>query len=186
MADTDKKTEKVEREYVIPLRKSSIKVPKYKRTGRAIKTIKQFIAKHMKIPQRDLNKVKLDKDLNNSIWQRGRKKPPAKIKVKAIREEDNVKVDFVEIPENIRFKRVRHEKYHKPAEKKETLKEKLTSTAKPEEKSEKEETKDKKEEIEKEKSTEQQNIKQAEISEKAQKHTIKAKEPSIQRKALKK
>ena len=51
---------KEEREYVIPLRKEWRKVANYRRTGRAVKEIKKFIARHMKVPDRDLNKVKLD------------------------------------------------------------------------------------------------------------------------------
>lgn len=174
-----KESKKLEREYIIPLRKKFLKAPRYDRSRKAVKAIKQFIAKHMKVEDRDLKKVKLDKYLNNEIWSRGMKKPPAKVKVKAIKEDGIVKVDFVEVPQKVKFARAKHEKLHKAPEKsKETPK----AEEKPEEKTEEE----KKDEVEKEKAVEEQNIKQAEIQEKAQKHTIKAKEPGIQRKALKK
>ena len=77
----EEKIQAMEREYIIPLRKEWRKVASYKRTGRAVKEIKKFIAKHMKVPDRDISKVKLDIYLNNEIWFKGRTKPPAKIKV---------------------------------------------------------------------------------------------------------
>jgi len=53
------KVEKVERIYTIPLREKCRVVPRYKKTNKAIKTIKEFIARHMKIQDRDLKKLKL-------------------------------------------------------------------------------------------------------------------------------
>ncbi|MEK6835469.1 MAG: hypothetical protein AABX55_00395, partial [Nanoarchaeota archaeon] len=44
--------------------------------------LKEFIARHMKVENRDLNKVKIDKDLNQFMWARGIRKHPHKIKVK--------------------------------------------------------------------------------------------------------
>jgi len=40
----------------------------------------------MKIKNRDLKKIKIDKYLNEQMWFRGIKKPPVKIKVKAVKE----------------------------------------------------------------------------------------------------
>ena len=82
MAET-KKEEKLEREYVIPLRNQWKRVPRYKRANKAIKAIKEFLAKHMKVENRDLKKIKVDTYLNEEVWFRGIKKPPAKIKIKA-------------------------------------------------------------------------------------------------------
>jgi len=48
------KTEIKEREYVIPLRVEWRKVPKYQRAAKAIKAIKEFLVRHMKIYDRDL------------------------------------------------------------------------------------------------------------------------------------
>ena len=172
------KEKKLEREYVIPLRKKFLKVPRYKRTGKAVTIIKQFIAKHMKVPDRDLSKVKLDVYFNNNLWFRGKKKPPAKVKVRATKEGDIVKVDFVETPQIIKFLKVRHAKIHKEVEKKKP------SILKPEKEEKTEE--EKKNEEEKGKATEIQNTQQAEKDLKQEKHTIKSKEPVIQRKALKK
>ena len=108
MAET--KTEKLEREYTIPLRNEWRKVASYRRTGRAVKEIKKFIARHMKVADRDLDKVKLDIYLNNEIGYRGKKKPPAKIKVRAIKEGGIVKVELAEMPEYVKFLKQKHDK----------------------------------------------------------------------------
>ncbi len=180
MADTK---QILEREYIIPLRREWLKVPKYERTGRAIKTIKKFIARHMKIPDRELKKVKLDVFFNNELWFRGRKNPPSRIKVKAKKENDIVKLDFVEIPEHIRFIKQKLERRHKEAEKKpepkpEEKKEEIKPEEKPQEKAI--------EEKEKEKAVAEQRSKEAEQQAKAQKHITKKKETSYHRMALKK
>ena len=125
---TVKEMQKLEREYIIPLRKAWLKVPMYERTGKAIKAIKIFIAKHMKVPDRDTNKVKLDVYFNNEIWFKGRANPPSKIKVKATKEGDIVKVNFVETPKYVRLLKAKHEKMHKEEQKKDE-KEKETAVA---------------------------------------------------------
>ena len=78
----------LEREYVIPLREKCRVVPRYRKTEKAIKTVKEFLAKHMKVYDRDLNKIKLDKYVNEFLWARGIRNPPHKIKVKATRDKD--------------------------------------------------------------------------------------------------
>jgi len=118
MAET--KTEakiELEREYVIPLRKQILKVPRYKRAKKAIRTIKEFLAKHMKVEYRDLNKVKIDRYLNQEIWFRGIKNPPVKIKVRAIKRNGIVEVKLAEIPEKVKWDMKRDEK-KKEADKK--------------------------------------------------------------------
>ena len=58
----EKKTEPkmlLEREYVVPLRREWLKVQKYKRANKAIKALKVFIARHMKLYDDDLRKVKI-------------------------------------------------------------------------------------------------------------------------------
>jgi len=169
------------REYVIPLRKEWAKVPRYKRTAKSVKAVKEFIARHMRIRDRDTKKVKLDVYLNNKLFFRGFKKPLTKIKVRAEKDGDNVKVELVEIPESVKFSKLRHEKRHKKAEKKKEL-EKPKEEEKKEEKTEEE----KKEEKEKAKSVEQAQIKAAEQTARIEKHTTKSNIPTTQRKALKK
>ena len=59
----ENKTEtiKIEREYVIPLREKCRVSPRYKKTPKAIRVIKEFIIRHMKVYDRDLNKIKIDR-----------------------------------------------------------------------------------------------------------------------------
>ncbi|MDP3881586.1 MAG: 50S ribosomal protein L31e [Nanoarchaeota archaeon] len=170
------------REYVIPLRRVWIRAPEYKRSGKAVKAIKQFIAKHMKVADRDLDKVKLDVYFNNEVWFKGRTNPPAKVKVRAVKEGGIVRVTFAETPKYVEFLKKKHEKFRKKEEKKEVPAQSKESERKEEPKTEEQ----KKDEAEKEKSVEQQNIQQAEQQAKAEKHLTKVKEPKIQRMALKK
>jgi large subunit ribosomal protein L31e len=108
--DTAPKME-YEREYIVPLRHGWLKVPVYKRANKAVKTLKEFISRHMKVYDRDLRKVKVETDLNNEIRFRGMTKPPAKIRVKAKRFDDGtVSVELVDLPKHIEFKRIREAK----------------------------------------------------------------------------
>jgi len=127
---TEKKTEKIEREYVIPLRKQVSKVPRYKKANKAIRTIKEFLVRHMKIRDRDLKKIKIDKYLNEEVWFRGIRKPPQKIKVKVVKEGDIVRAELSDYPEKLKFKKAREEKREAQAE--EVVKAKKT-VEKPEE-----------------------------------------------------
>ena len=90
-------TTKLEREYIIPLRAKVRTAVRYKKANKAIRVIKEFLARHMKVVDRDLNKIKLDLAVNEAVWARGIKKPIHKIKVKAIKEGDIVRVTLVEL-----------------------------------------------------------------------------------------
>lgn len=122
------KKQAAEREYIIPLRRAFMNVPRYKRANKAIKTIKEFLVRHMQVRDRDLKKVKVDKYLNEFVWFRGIKKPPFKVKVKVKREKDIIHVELAELPEKLKFKKAREEKREEKAkqaaEKKKTLLEK--------------------------------------------------------------
>ncbi|MCX6751086.1 MAG: 50S ribosomal protein L31e, partial [Candidatus Pacearchaeota archaeon] len=119
----------IEREYIIPLREKSRSVPRYKKTPKAVKTIKEFLARHMKVENRDLNKIKISKDLNQFLWAKGIRKHPHKIKVKAIKKGENVIVELVDYPNNLKFKKLREEKIGKEAletlDKKKTVMQKM-------------------------------------------------------------
>lgn len=106
----EKKETKIEREYTIPLRDKCRPVPRYKKTNKAVKTVKEFLARHMKIRDRDLKKIKLDVYLNEALWFRGIKNPPHKIKVRAVTEGDIVRVYASDLPTNIDFKKKREDK----------------------------------------------------------------------------
>ena len=188
MAEQAQQTQ--EKEYTIPLRREWQKVARYKRTSRGIKTIKQYIARHMRVPDRDPKKIKLDIYLNNEIWARGAKKPPSKIRVKAIKKGDIVEVTLVHESPKIGFARKRQDKRHSiPTKKRDEPKDKDKKEDKKLE--DKIEEKDKQEDVkaekEKEKSVEEVQQKTAEISHKAAKHSFRPKNIGHAfRKALKK
>ena len=180
----------VEREYIINLRREIMKVPRYKRTPKALKAIKEFIAKHMRVAERDIKKVKIDKWLNQELWFRGIKNPPTKIKIKAKKQGDNIYVSLSEIPEKLKFQIAREEKSKKEAEKIKKEKKELEETEKKEkeliekEKQDKEEKKDeekdKKEEIEKEEAVKEAEEKIFESQAKQMKHAQFQKEKKFQ------
>jgi len=87
----------LERQYVIPLRKEWLKVPRFKRAKKGVKAIKEFIARHMKA---EMDDVKVGRWLNEAVWARGMKNPPHKIKVKAVKDDKNiVRVELFELSE---------------------------------------------------------------------------------------
>ncbi len=111
MAKEKEKKPDVEREYIIPLREKCRSVPRYKKTNKAITTVKKFLVKHMKIYDRDLKKIKIDSYLNEFLWGRGIKNPPHKVKVKAIKNSEGiVRVELAEPSKKFRDKKAREEK----------------------------------------------------------------------------
>lgn len=166
----------LEREYTIPLRRAWLRVPNYERTRKAVKTIKVFIARHMKVTDRDHNKIKLDMYFNNDLWFKGRRHPPSRVTVKAKKEGDIVHVTFAHMPEIVKFTKAKHERLHKKADKKVEAKETEATPAKTEEQ--------KKEETEKEQAVAQQNIAQAEAAAKADKHVTKSEEKNHPRRMV--
>ncbi len=70
----------------IPLRDAK-NTPASKRASKAMKIIREFVANNMNVPQED---VWIDSSTNETIWDKGIKKPPSKIKVKAIKFEDGI------------------------------------------------------------------------------------------------
>jgi large subunit ribosomal protein L31e len=167
-----------EREYIIPLRREILKVPKHKRTPKAVKAIKQFLAKHMRIPDRDVSKIKLDYYLNEELWHRGIKNPPTKIKVHVKRDGEFIRVSLVDLHEKINFRIANIEKKKKATEK----------TKKKEEKKPEKKDEEKKTEQEKKESSSEVKAAQAKSQAKEQKHVQSGKEQKTQpqRKALKK
>lgn len=84
--------ESVEREYSIPLGITWGSPPK-KRAPRAIREIRRFIARHMKAP---IENVKLSTKLNEFIWKDGIRLNVRRVRVKALKEEEMVKVGLLE------------------------------------------------------------------------------------------
>jgi large subunit ribosomal protein L31e len=91
-----------EKTYTIPLGKALIMPPR-KRAPRAMHMIRAYIVKHMKIPSRAEEEdeepptLRITKEVNERIWDRGIEKPPRKIRVRATKDkEGNVTVHLAE------------------------------------------------------------------------------------------
>lgn len=107
-----------EKIYTIPLRKEFRKAPSYKHTSAALKALRRYIIKHMKVED-----VKIGFHLNKKFWERGRKNPYPKIKVKAIKEDNLAKVELPEFSFEDTWKKEVEKKEKKPTKKEETKKE---------------------------------------------------------------
>ncbi|MDI6917460.1 MAG: 50S ribosomal protein L31e [Thermoplasmatales archaeon] len=84
--------EEEERIYTIPLRTSA---PRTKAASNTMKTIREYITRHMKP-----DKIWIDPGLNESIWTRGIQKPPARVRVRAVKFEDGlVEISLSELEE---------------------------------------------------------------------------------------
>ena len=66
----------IERTYNIPLRKEFQKVPRYKKSKKAVTALRQFLSKHLKS-----DNIKIGKEINEKIWNHGIKNPPHHVKV---------------------------------------------------------------------------------------------------------
>lgn len=91
-----------ERTYTIPLRKAWI-MPPNKRAPRAIRIIKGFITKHMKLEtqvaeeEETPKKLVITDEVNRKVWSKGIEKPPRKIRVRAAKDkEGNITVYLAE------------------------------------------------------------------------------------------
>ncbi len=73
----------LERKYVITLRKEFKKVPFYLRARKAVKAVRAFLVKNMKIED-----VRLGKHLNLFLWSRGNRNPPHRVEVIATKIEE--------------------------------------------------------------------------------------------------
>ena len=172
----------IEREYIVPLRKGWLKVPKYKRANKAVKTLKEFIAQHMKIYDRDLRKVRVDQLVNNEIRFRGMYKPLDKIKVKAVKYDNGiVRVELVDLPVHVKFDKIRKERKEAELKSKTKIKETPIKASKAQKA---EDEKAEKEKEEKKEAAKEENLANAKQQAKEMKHTSKDKKVQIQRKAL--
>ncbi|MEM3696607.1 MAG: 50S ribosomal protein L31e [Candidatus Bathyarchaeia archaeon] len=92
-----------ERIYTIPLGRAWIG-PQRKRAPRAMRIIKSFLIKHMKLEKREEGEEEeapkrliISNEVNEKIWSRGIEKPPRKVRVRAAKDkEGNVTVYLAE------------------------------------------------------------------------------------------
>ena len=83
-----------ERFYTIPLRKAWIS-PRKKRAPKAVRIVKSFVLKHMKVrteaeEEEEPEKLVIDNDVNEKLWNRGIEKPPRKIRVRVVKDKEGV------------------------------------------------------------------------------------------------
>ena len=159
MAKKKEETIKIvlERSYVIPLGRETLKVPPFKKANKAMQTIREFIVRHMKSTN-----VVLGKHLNMNVWKHGLKNPPHRVKVTASKDDKGkVTVEIVGAPKEI--PKV-EEKKKAPSKEGKIVKE-AEYKEKPEEKIEK-----KVEEAKEEKAEEGKKIEKEEIKELQKEH----------------
>ena len=147
----------LERVYTIPLRRETLKVPPFKKANKAMKTIKNFISRHMKSEN-----VAVGKYLNLAVWKHGAKNPPHHVEVNAIKDnKGKVIVELVGAPKE----EPKVEEKKKEIKKEDKIVKEAEFKEKPEEKLEKEV-----EEIKEEKLGEAKKIEQEEIKELKKEH----------------
>jgi large subunit ribosomal protein L31e len=169
MAEVKEQKVEIEREYIVPLRRGFSTVQRYRKAKKAIVVLKEFMARHMKVEDRDLRKVKVDPYLNEQIWSRGIKNPLHKVKVKAKKIDGIVYVELAEVPEVLKFKMKRAEKRAS-----QVTKANITHDEKNDHKEESQEAKaeeNKLEEKEKDKALEEASIKESKQKAKVAKQT---------------
>src|ERR671933_1932335 len=79
-----KTEESLSRVYTINLGKAWL-TPRYRRTDRVMNMVREFATKNMKSDE-----VKIDQDLGRHIWARGKTNPPRKVRVKMVKDEDDI------------------------------------------------------------------------------------------------
>ena len=82
-----------EKIYTIPLGRAWMS-PRKKRAPKAIRLIKSFIQRHMKIKteveEEEAERLVISNEVNEKIWSRGIEKPPRKIRVRATKDKEGV------------------------------------------------------------------------------------------------
>jgi len=63
--------------------------PREKRTPRAVRFLREFVARRMKTTE-----VSLSEETNSMLWQRGISKPPRKIRVRVVKDKDGRVIVF--------------------------------------------------------------------------------------------
>lgn len=80
-----------ERIYTVNFRKAWI-TPEYKRTDRVVNILREFAERHMKTDD-----IKIDQYLNRYLWQRGKRNPPRRMRIRMTKDEtDTVVISLYE------------------------------------------------------------------------------------------
>ena len=75
-----------ERFYTVPLGRVWIS-PRQKRSPKAIRVLRAFVVKHMKVEE---DSVRITNDVNEKVWSRGIEKPPRKIRVRVTKDSEGI------------------------------------------------------------------------------------------------
>ena len=77
--------EKITRTYTVPLRRGFNETPRYKRTNKAVRVLREFLVKHMKSEN-----IRLGDKLNELIWTKGIKNPPPRVKITVTKDKEGI------------------------------------------------------------------------------------------------
>lgn len=120
-----------EKVYTINLRKATLKTPRWEKSKKSIKIIRNFLKRHMKGDE-----VRIGQSITEKVWEGGSQQIPPKIRIKAVEtEEDEKKIIKAELLGVIFPEELKEEKKEKKKE------EKAKEEVKPEEKPKEEEIK---------------------------------------------
>ena len=72
-----------EKIYTIPLRHVWVVTPRGRRAPRAVRDVRDFVARHMKSED-----VAVSNEINSEIWSRSINKPPRRITVRAVKDKE--------------------------------------------------------------------------------------------------
>lgn len=75
----------LERIYTIPFYPKLNSIPRTKRAPRALRIVREFVARHMKSDD-----ILIDTEVNEFVWSRGIQKPPRKISVRVRKADDDI------------------------------------------------------------------------------------------------
>jgi large subunit ribosomal protein L31e len=86
-----------ERIYTIPLSRAWI-APRKKRAPRAMRMVKAFVEKHMKIEtaakgeeeEEEAGRLVISDEVNRKLWSHGIEKPPRNIRVRAVKDKEGI------------------------------------------------------------------------------------------------
>jgi large subunit ribosomal protein L31e len=106
----------MERIYTIPLR-DAFATERVKRAKRAMRLVKEFLERHMKSEN-----VKLGKSINEAVWAKGAKKPPRKVRIHTVKEDEIVYSEMVGVDIKTPSADEKKDKKAKEQEKKEKIK----------------------------------------------------------------
>jgi large subunit ribosomal protein L31e len=127
----------LERTYNIPLRREFLKVPRYRKTQKATKALREFLAKHMKSED-----IKIGKSVNEHLWKHGIQNPPHHVKVTVTKDDKGVvKAELFGLKEKLTSKerKAKKEEKKKAADEKKAEKKEVKVEKKPAKEDKKEE-----------------------------------------------